>query len=227
MEAPSSSIYTGEQGKIYQEQVHGLNENGYLIVAKARAKKFQSFIKTNASVLEFGVGNGWDIALLHAAKKIGYDVYIDSKIDWNKYNIECTTDKKKIPFAYFDTVICHHVLEHVENPLDELRLMKQFIKPDGELLLYVPFEKGKRFEKYNSKDVNHHIYSWNVQSFCNLVEQAGLQIKAYKVLTKGYDRFAASLVLKFKFPEKFYYFIRSVLQTIKPEKEIMIQAILQ
>lgn len=40
--------------------------------------------------------------------------------------------------AQHDIVWCHHVLEHVEAPVDFLRSIKQILKPDGWLWLAVP-----------------------------------------------------------------------------------------
>ena len=38
----------------------------------------------------------------------------------------------------YDLVLALHVLEHVDQPLDILQLMKNWIKPDGEIIILVP-----------------------------------------------------------------------------------------
>ena len=43
-----------------------------------------------------------------------------------------------VPKEKFDLILALHVLEHVNDPLNILKMMKKWIKPDGEIVILVP-----------------------------------------------------------------------------------------
>jgi 2-polyprenyl-3-methyl-5-hydroxy-6-metoxy-1,4-benzoquinol methylase len=43
-----------------------------------------------------------------------------------------------VPEENFDLILALHVLEHVNEPLEILQMMRQWIKPDGEIIILVP-----------------------------------------------------------------------------------------
>lgn len=53
-------------------------------------------------------------------------------------------DGKKIPFEdnSFDIVICTEVLEHVQEPKEFVAELKRVVKPNGYIVLTVPFSQG-------------------------------------------------------------------------------------
>ena len=53
-------------------------------------------------------------------------------------SIEQTLFEDYLPSDKFDTILALHVLEHVDNPIDVLNMMKKWIKPDGEIIILVP-----------------------------------------------------------------------------------------
>lgn len=60
----------------------------------------------------------------------------------NKYgdqiNIEHDLFEEYIPKKGFDTILCTHVLEHVDDPVDLLQHMQKWIKDDGKIIIIVP-----------------------------------------------------------------------------------------
>ena len=87
--------------------------------------------------------------------------------------LEFVADTQGLPDALADVVLCHHTLEHVLHPPDVLEEIRRLLKPAGRLPLYVPFEREGRYEHFRPAEPNHHLYSWNVQTLGNLVEEAG------------------------------------------------------
>ncbi len=97
-------------------------------------------------ILDIGCGLGW---LLSA---------INEK--WNKYGLEISKIaaefaakygeifygpllKSNYPDNFFDVIVMHHVIEHMENPVENLKIIKQILKPDGILILGTPdFDSG-------------------------------------------------------------------------------------
>ena len=74
----------------------------------------------------------------------------------------------------FDTVLCRHVLEHLDDPLNTLRTLLEALKANGKLILVVPYESMNDFPVSN--DLDHHLYCWNPRTIGNLVSKAGYKI---------------------------------------------------
>jgi len=70
-----------------------------------------------------------------------------------------------------DVVISNHTLEHVENPLQELKNIYKKLKDGGISVFVVPSESYKL--KYKSNDPNHHLYTWSPSALGNLFKEAG------------------------------------------------------
>jgi 2-polyprenyl-3-methyl-5-hydroxy-6-metoxy-1,4-benzoquinol methylase len=168
--------YRGESGSQYQKSKHAISPQAFEYVAKMRGDKFAKWIDTHDTVLEFGVGNGWNLKYLACRKKYGYDVCpkphtLDSSIDFLN-DIDEFYEK-------FDKILCHHVLEHTENPVQMLNDMKNAINDSGTIIVFVPLERGRRYKHFHVSDTDHHLFSWNVQTLGNLLDSQDFSILEY------------------------------------------------
>jgi len=84
----------------------------------------------------------------------------------------------------FDTVLCRHVLEHVDHPLIILRDLKEALTPYGVLVLVLPCES--MYTLPDLTDIDHHLYCWHPRALANLLEKAG-----FKILRIRYEYFGA------------------------------------
>jgi SAM-dependent methyltransferase len=215
----SEELYRGEAGQRYQQQKRAVPEAAFPWVARLRGEKFQS-IRADDAVVELGVGLGWNLAELRCARRIGTDLEDFLPAVLKKSGVEFWPASNPIPENFADVVICHHVLEHVENPPQMLQDACRILKTGGRLLLFVPFEKEARYRKYDPNEPNHHLYSWNVQTLGNLVARQGLEVISCGVGQFGYDRFAAKLALRFGLGEKGFRAIRSVAHLVRSGLEV-------
>jgi len=209
--------YRGESGRQYQKSKHAISSKAFEYVAKMRAKKFAKWINGHDTVLEYGVGSGWNMKYLSCRKKSGHDVCpkpqsLDPSIDF--YNDISTFSGK------FDKIICHHVLEHTENPAKMLNDMKDAVNDSGWIIVFVPLEKGRKYRQFNVSDNDHHLFSWNVQTLGNLLNSQGLFILEYGLMYTGLDRFAAELAVKLRFSFQGYLLIHKVARVLYGKKEI-------
>src|SRR5688572_13707209 len=65
--------YSAEFGSLY----HGarrLPDHAEQWIAIARAAKLRGLIHSTDRVFEYGVGFGWNLAMLHCAERVGFDV---------------------------------------------------------------------------------------------------------------------------------------------------------
>lgn len=215
--------YRSSGGGDYHHQIHAISEKAYDFIAENRKQKFQPYIQTNQSVLEFGVGQGWNLSKIVASKKSGYDLSDVGSV-LSKYEIDFYNNLEEIEGLSFDVVLCSHVLEHVASPAEILDNIKKLLRQNGILILAVPYEKQRRFRKFKRNEPNHHIYSWNVQTLGALVEKCGYTVEESGLKPFGYERFVANIAAKWGLSFVFYKFGLFFLRLIRPEQEVFIVA---
>src|SRR5580704_9305575 len=165
--------YRGGAGRHYHQVKRGIPDCATAWIANLRARKFSPYVGADDVVFEYGVGSGWNLAALICSRKIGYDVADGVDESVRALGIEFVRETKGLADAMADVVICHHTLEHVLNPVAALKEMWRLLKPERRLCLYVPLENESRYHDFRRDEPNHHLYSWNVQTLGNLVEETG------------------------------------------------------
>ncbi|MES9854286.1 MAG: methyltransferase domain-containing protein [Candidatus Thiodiazotropha sp. L084R] len=216
--------YQGDQGREYHGTKREIPDRAFPWVTQLRYEKIAPQVKSTDVVMEYGVGFGWNIAKLNCHKRLGFDLATHLDAFLNKSDIEFIHDTTKLPDHSVDVMVCHHVLEHVPSPVDVLTEIHRLLKTSGKLLLFVPYEKEKRYQQYDPDEPNHHLYSWNVQTLGNLVSDCRFEISSTGVLRFGYDRFAANWADRLKLGESGFRLIRGLVHTIKPAQEVSIVA---
>lgn len=221
---PAKRHYTGEPGRQYHGGKRALPENAIPWVAALRARKFAPFVRPADTVLEYGVGSGWNLATLSCRRKIGYDVADFLEAEVRALGIEFFTDPKMLAEGVADVVICHHTLEHILQPPEALREIHRLLQPEGRLLLYVPLEREPRYEHFRAGEPNHHLYSWNVQTLGNLVEETGFKVAQAGVGEFGYSRFAAVWASRLGLGHAGFTSLRRLLHLVRPAYEVRLVA---
>jgi len=213
--------YRGEAGRKYQQEKRAVPAQAFPWVCRLRARKFQPNIKSSDIVLELGAGLGWNLAELKCARRIAVDVenFINPLI-----NVEFLPTSAELPAAFADVVICHHVLEHVSDPPKMLGEAHRLLKPDGSFIIHVPLETACKYRRFDPHEPNHHLYSWNVQTLGNLLNENGWSVIEAGAQTAAYDRFAAATALKFGLGERAFLTIRRVALALAPQLEVRILA---
>lgn len=136
--------------------LEAVNYNNYLI----------SLIKTNINknmiILDFGAGIG---TFANEIKKEDYNILCIELDDYQRKIIESKDIKTfktldEIEDNSLDFIYSLNVLEHIENDLEILEILKNKLKSNGEIFLYLPAfqilftsmdEKVGHFRRYNFK----------------------------------------------------------------------------
>ncbi len=165
----------------YHIQVHSqhyAHDDYYWARAEASAKLNLPGLdhEPEARVLEFGCGYGQNIACLVNAW--GYDISEVARQECQKHGVKVYQTIPEIPAEAFDIVLSRHCLEHLEEPLSNLCLLRAFLKPGGKLILILPKERHS-FTSYQP-DVNQHLYCWNFRTINNLLARADYQVELNK-----------------------------------------------
>ncbi len=215
------SHYAGAAGRQYHEVKRALPEAAYPWVASLRAAKFAHAVEPEHTVVEIGVGAGWNLAALSAARKIGVDVAEFLGENLRARSIEFYESTQVLSDGLADVVICHHMLEHALNPPEVLAEAHRLLKPNGRLLLNVPSESGRRTRQYRPDEPNHHLYAWTVQTLGNLLGECRFRVEAIGRERFAYDRVAAVFALRLHFGEFGYHVLRRAGLLLRPEYELI------
>ncbi len=94
-----------------------------------------------------------------------------------KFGINATVDNvEKLPDDTYDLILTHHVLEHLECALCELRKIYKKVKPrTGVFVAVVPWYT-ELAETYDGKDINQHLAGFGAQELGNLMTKAGFSV---------------------------------------------------
>jgi len=207
--------------KEYHKKRHiNLIVNDEYFWARAEASKRLYFQKEeiNKRIMEFGCGIGQTIAMIPNAR--GWDVSSEARAICRKRKIMVYENLEDIPKKEWDIVFCRHVLEHVENPLSALTLIRELIAEGGELYLILP--KENHFYCHMDQDLNKHFYCWNFRAINNLLIQAGfLPYANYYKYVLGYR--ALLPIRRILGKSTYYYFIRFI-GWVKRNGELVIRA---
>lgn len=145
---------------------------------RANRHKFSELIKVEDCVIDFGCGGGYLLASLNCQKRIGIEPNRAVASQLRNLDIQhfqsCADARKVLGVEVADVIISNHALEHVLNPLEELRELRLLLKPAGQIVFYVPCDSFRR--KYSPDNIDRHLYSWSPQNIGNLFSEAGYRV---------------------------------------------------
>ncbi len=147
-------------------------------------------IRPGMRVLDVGSGRGW---FSLAAAKLGAEVTALDLSEENLARIKAADSKIETVFgdagaipelAKFDLIVALEVLEHLVEPEQALRSIRERLKPDGTLLVTVPYKEVIRYSlcvHCNRKTpVNAHLHSFDRESLSAILVKSGFRVKAAK-----------------------------------------------
>lgn len=138
------------------------------------AEKFQPYIKSTDSILDFGCGGGWLLSSLTAAQKFGIEVNPSAAALCEQLGIKTAKSIDETTDGTFDVIISNHALEHTEAPLDVLRTAYRKLKPGGTAVFVVPCERHDT--AYHPDNIDQHLYTWSPVNIGNLFRRAGFKV---------------------------------------------------
>jgi len=147
----------------------------------ANLDKFSNYINQEDVVLDFGCGGGYLLNNIKCSKKIGVEINPYAIKQAESFGVNVYNNIDDIPNEVADVIISNSALEHVERPLDILKLLKDKLKIGGKIIFTVPCESISY--AYVKDDINRHLYTWSPMNLGHLFDEAGFNViesKAYR-----------------------------------------------
>ena len=163
-------------------------------VALDRWENISSFVHEGDKVLDAGAGGG---ELVYLLMKKGCQVsgiepnhgYANHAIDEYGVNIQVGFfEDANFDEGSFDAVLLFHVLEHLEDPVEEIKRLKKFLKPGGTFVIEVPnvtYSCGYPTAKWHIG----HLYNFNKTTLGATAIKAGMWVKEVRELGDGGNLF--------------------------------------
>jgi SAM-dependent methyltransferase len=133
-------------------------------------------------ILEYGSGYGQNLLNFEANEKYAYEpsLWIREQEIYPDISYVGSTDH--FTSDYFDLILSIHSLEHTLQPLHELKEMHRLLRPRGQLIVVLPFERKLDFIE---TDPDYHLYSWTPRTIGNLLTETGFNIHETKIIYRA------------------------------------------
>lgn len=183
-----ASHYQGDKGVDYATgRQDTLNHFGYQL----QKKFFIPFLTKDMHVLDFGCGNGSIAKALesHVASIEGLEVNSYARSLAVTQNLTVYDSLNSLPKdKQFDAIISNHVLEHIPDVVNTLKVLSHHLTPEGVFVTVLPIEdfRARRNRQWDPNDPNHHLYTWTPLLFGNTLQEAGFEPKELKIITHAW-----------------------------------------
>lgn len=176
-----SKLYVGEEKPTENFFSKQYNHGAYIY---DYITKFSGASIQNKFIVELGTGAGGILQYFKEKNNEVYGVDLDSEyIEFGKQkglNLEVgTIDKLYSLRKKPDVVIYSHIVEHLLNPVNDMKKLKRLLNQDGLLYIEVPGVKNlydsysQNFLKYLQ---NAHTYHFTLNSLTNCAKKAGFKM---------------------------------------------------
>jgi 2-polyprenyl-3-methyl-5-hydroxy-6-metoxy-1,4-benzoquinol methylase len=197
--------------KIYTSDYCPGHEDSSNEVAYARQiTNLEKLIGKKGSVLDVGCGNG---SFLEFARRQGWNTFgADIKLSPETAILTCPLWEGRLTeidfgSATFDVIRFNHVIEHLQNPLDELARCRELLNPGGVIFVGVPniagispaiknlqSRLGLKKKRWRHYAATHHLYYFTPSTLRALVERAGFYVEFWETpVDKDYGRVGGGL----------------------------------
>jgi len=156
--------------KKYFKWQSGVGEFGGL----ANLAKFSKHIGFKDNVIDFGCGGGYLLKNIRCKNKIGIEINLAARKTAFLNGIKTVSSARYVPNSWADVIISNNVLEHTNNPFNELKSLLPKLKKGGIIVFIVPCDSYKY--KFDLHDINKHLYSWSPMNLGNIFTTVGYKV---------------------------------------------------
>lgn len=170
----------GGGGEYYDEFYFEGQKRSGILAGEIKKVFFEEFIAKEDTVLDFGCGSGAILNALPCRNRIGVEINDVAREYANKQGISTYKYTREVENESVDVIISIGVLEHVEDPLGEIKELRKKLKNNGKIVFIVPCEDI--MQGYEKNNFDNHFYSWNCMLLGNLFKAAGYFVHRINVI---------------------------------------------
>lgn len=197
----AASYYQSNQYISHQSVARSLFDRIYLIIRWFTLRWKHSLVKpflTHNTLLDVGCGTG---AFIQQCAKSGITVMgvepsPEARAQAKHQNIQVLDSLHSLPSQKFDVITLWHVLEHIYDLPNTLRLLKEHLHDHGTIFIAVPNHESPDAAYYQSDwaayDVPRHIWHFSKGNMKQLLENNGLKMQ--KVIPMKLDAYYVCLL---------------------------------
>lgn len=154
-------------------------------VAVERFRQIKDLLRSGDAVLDVGSGGG---EFVYALRKLGYDARgIEPNEGYGLYAQKELglpiqigfVQHIELPEKSFNVITLSHVLEHLDDPLMTLMKVREWLRPEGYLVVEVPNVEGTCYAPAHRFHLAH-LYNFNTASLETIGRKAGFEV--YKTI---------------------------------------------
>ena len=205
-ESAIGKYYQSEKYISHTDSNQGLFNKVYQLVRNRALVSKRKLVCKNSNkksgvVLDYGCGTG---SFLNEMKSNGWNVLgvepdsgaAKKAMDLTGIQIVAPSSLNSFASASADVITLWHVLEHVHELHQAIKMFKKILKPNGLIFVAVPNYQSFDATYYNhhwaAYDVPRHLYHFSKKSMAVLMDANGFEI--VKVLPMWFDSFYVSLL---------------------------------
>jgi 2-polyprenyl-3-methyl-5-hydroxy-6-metoxy-1,4-benzoquinol methylase len=171
------------QGGYWQLDIQGQDMRQFVHRSYRDRVRFLQRVSEPGRILDVGCGHGGYVWLL---REMGWDAQgIDSyagAAEWAEtlFGLEISVgplSEAGYPDGYFHTVVMHHVLEHVYQPVEFMRDVTRILAEDGILIIEVPNGESCDFSLFKGFSyglrIPKHVFFYSPQTLVALLRKVG------------------------------------------------------
>ena len=157
-----------------------------------------SFKSSSKSVLDFGAGTGdfLKICKNNNWQVLGIEPSAEARENAVKKGIYLKENLLDVTNQKFDVITLWHVLEHVENLKNTIKVLKSLLQPEGRIVVAVPNYKSYDAEFYKEHwaayDVPRHLWHFSQKAIHKLFLEAEMIVE--ETLPMKFDSYYVSLL---------------------------------
>lgn len=159
-------------------------------------------LNRETQILDVGCGGGWLLGKLYRAgfhRLAGIDPLLPNDVEIVPNLVVRRLDLEEI-HEQFDLIMLHHVLEHIDRPLEMLVSCRQRLKAGGTVMVRTPLVESYAWEKYRQNwvqlDAPRHLFLHSRASLELLAQQSGLMVTDIWCDSTAFQFWGSELYLK-------------------------------